>query len=105
MRINIGERKKPRPGGRPGFLRVDTVHQCDLDGKNGPYHINLVDQDAQFEFVGSVVQISERFLLPVIRDLIDDFPFVILGFQNDNGSEYVNRRVAAMPSKLHIEFT
>src|SRR5919201_212794 len=25
--VNIGERRKPQPLGRPGYLRVDTVHQ------------------------------------------------------------------------------
>ncbi len=29
--VPIGERIKPRPCGKPGFLRVDTVHQGDLD--------------------------------------------------------------------------
>ena len=27
----IGERRKPRPNGRPGYIRIDTVHQGDLD--------------------------------------------------------------------------
>jgi hypothetical protein len=36
----------PEPGGRPGYLPVDTVHQGDLDGVRGVYHINLVDEDA-----------------------------------------------------------
>jgi hypothetical protein len=38
--IPIGERRKPRPQGRPGFLRIDTVHQGDQDGVKGIYHIN-----------------------------------------------------------------
>ena len=105
VKVNIGERKKPHPDGRPGFLRVDTVHQGDLDGHKGLYHINLVDEVTQFEFVGSVAQIAERCLLPVLTDLIDDFPFLVLGFHTDNGSEYVNRRVAKLLKKLHIEFT
>ena len=28
--VNIGERRRPEPGSRPGYLRVDTVHQGDL---------------------------------------------------------------------------
>lgn len=27
----IGERCKPNPEGRPGFVRIDTVHQGDKD--------------------------------------------------------------------------
>jgi transposase InsO family protein len=105
VQIRIGERRRPRPEGRPGFLRVDSVHQGDLDGVKGLYHINLVDEVTQFQFVGSVERISEHFLLPVLAALLDAFPFVILGFHSDNGSEYINARVAALLAKLHAEFT
>ena len=33
--VSIGVRRKPTPEGRPGFLRIDTVHQGDLDGVKG----------------------------------------------------------------------
>jgi transposase InsO family protein len=105
VQVRIGERRRPRPEGRPGFLRVDSVHQGDLDGVKGLYHINLVDEVTQFQFVGSVERISEHFLLPVLAALLEAFPFVILGFHSDNGSEYINARVAALLAKLHAEFT
>ena len=104
-RVSIGERRRPRPDGRPGFVRVDTVHQGDLDGNKGVYLINVVDEVTQFEYVGAVEAISERFLVPVLEGLLDLFPFAILGFHADNGSEYVNHRVAALLAKLHAEFT
>ncbi len=37
--------------------------------------------------------------------MLDGFPFVILGFHADNGSEYINYQVAAMLNKLRVEFT
>jgi transposase InsO family protein len=37
--------------------------------------------------------------------MLAQFPLVILGFHADNGSEYVNHRVAALLEKLRIEFT
>ena len=43
-RSSIGERRKPQPEGQPGFLRIDTVHQGDLDKQKGVYHINAVDE-------------------------------------------------------------
>ena len=101
----IGERRKPRPEGRPGYVRVDSVHQGDLDGRKGVYEINLVDEVTQYEFVGAVEAISERFLIPVLEGLLGLFPFVIRGFHADNGSEYVNHRVATLLEKLHAEFT
>jgi transposase InsO family protein len=101
----IGVRKAPAPDGRPGFIRIDSVHQGDLDGTKGLYHINAVDCVTQWEVVATVQTISEAHLLPVIRQMLEQFPFAILGFHADNGSEYVNHRVAQMLDKLRIEFT
>ena len=105
-KVRIGERRRPHPQGRPGFVRVDTVHQGDLDGAKGLCHINLVDEVTQFQFIGSVERISEHFLLPVLEALLSAFPFVIEGFHVDNGSEFVNHQVARLLNKLHIgQFT
>jgi transposase InsO family protein len=101
----IGVRKAPAPEGRPGFVRIDSVHQGDRDGIKGLYHINAVDCVTQWEVVATVQTISEAHLLPVIRQMLAQFPFAILGFHADNGSEYVNHRVAEMLEKLRIEFT
>ena len=101
----IGERRKPRPEGRPGFVRVDSAHQGDLDGRKGVYEINLVDEVTQYEFVGATEAISERFPVPVLEGLLGLFPFAIRGFHADNGSEYVNHVVAALLEKLRAEFT
>ncbi|WP_421622072.1 integrase catalytic domain-containing protein [Alkalilimnicola ehrlichii] len=69
-------------------------------------YINLVDEVCQFQFIGSVERISEHFLLPVLEALIEAFPFVIVGFHADNGSEYINKRVAELLEKLRVqEFT
>ena len=103
--IAIGERRAPSPDGRPGFIRIDSVHQGDLDGVKGVYHINAVDCETQWEQVATCEKISEAFLLPVIRELLDGFPFAILGFHADNGSEYINHKVARMLEKLRVEFT
>ncbi|MCP4406288.1 MAG: transposase family protein, partial [Gammaproteobacteria bacterium] len=102
---SIGERRKPRPEGRPGYIRVDTVHQGDWDGAKGVYHINAVDEITQFECLASVERISEHYLIPVLESMIDSFPFAINGFHADNGSEYINKRVAELLNKLLIELT
>jgi transposase InsO family protein len=101
----IGIRKKPRANGEPGFIRIDTVHQGDQDKQKGVYHINAVDEVTQFEVVCTVEKISEHYLMPVIEQLLDCFPFVIQGFHSDNGSEYINYKVAALLEKLLVEFT
>lgn len=103
--IAIGERRRPEPHGRPGFLRVDTVHQGDWDGAKGVYHVNAVDTVTQWQVVGCASRISEAYLLPVLTAVLAQFPFTVLGFHVDNGSEYINHRVAKMLEKLHAEFT
>ena len=50
----IGVRKAPAPEDRPGFIRIDSVHQGDLDGTKGLYHINAVDCVTQWQVVASV---------------------------------------------------
>ena len=103
--IAIGERRKPRPEGRPGFIRVDSVHQGDQDKEKGVYHINFVDEGLQWELVVCVEGISEYFLLPALEAALASFPFVILNFHSDNGSEYVNKVVARLLNKLLVDQT
>ncbi len=105
VQVKIGERRAPRPEGRPGFLRVDSVHSGDWDGTKGLYFINLVDQVTQYQLVAAVPRLNEGTLVPVLEHLLEAFPFRVLGFHSDNGSEYVNRRVARLLDKLLAEFT
>jgi transposase InsO family protein len=103
--VPIGERRKPRPQGLPGYLRIDTVHQGDQDGHKGLYHINAVDEVTQWEIVAATPQISELWLLPVLEAILQQFPFKIRGFHSDNGSEFINYNVARLLEKLLIEQT
>jgi hypothetical protein len=103
--VTIGERRKPNSEGKPGYIRVDTVHQGDQDGVKGVYHINAVDEVTQFEIVLSCAKISEQFLIPILTQMLETFPFNVLGFHADNGSEYINHQVAKLLNKLHIALT
>jgi transposase InsO family protein len=103
--VAIGERRKPAPGGRPGYLRVDTVHQGDLDGAKGVYYINAVDEVTQWQVVGAVEHISEAWLEPLLLSMLEQFPFRILGLHSDNGSEFINHNVETLLNKLLIEQT
>jgi transposase InsO family protein len=105
VQVAIGERRRPDPQGRPGFVRVDTVHQGDLDGDKGLYHINAVDEVTQWEIVGATAYISEAWLEPVLVAMLEQFPFRIRGFHSDNGSEFINHTVAKLLNKLLAEQT
>jgi transposase InsO family protein len=101
----IGVRRAPSPNGRAGYVRIDTAHQGDLDGVKGVYHITCVDAVCQWQVEACVQGISEAYLLPVLALVMAQFPFEILGFHSDNGSEFINKQVAAMLEKLRIEQT
>jgi hypothetical protein len=104
--VSIAERRQPNPQGRPGYLRVDTVHQGQHDGKPGVYHLNAVDTVTQWQVVGCVQTICERDLIPVLEAMLHQFPFRILGFHCDNGSEFLNKNVVQLLNKLLVkEFT
>jgi transposase InsO family protein len=103
--VAIGERRRPEPNGRPGFLRIDTVHQGDFDGQKGVYHINAVDEVTQWQVMAATPKISELWLIPVLEAMLAQFPFRIRGFHSDNGSEYINYDVSRLLGKLLIEQT
>ncbi len=113
IKVPIGKRMKPKPQWIPGFIRVDTVHQGDLriewvewtEYHKWVYHVNLVDEVTQWEIVLAVEEISERFLLPILEEAIQLFPFEIKNFHSDNGSEYINYTVARLLEKLRISQT
>lgn len=103
--VSIGERRRPDPQGRPGYLRLDTVHQGDQAADKGVYHINAVDEVTQWQIVAATPRISEAWLEPVLERMLWQFPFRILGFHSDNGSEFINQTVAKLLNKLLIEQT
>jgi hypothetical protein len=102
---DIGIRKKPEPYGKPGYIRVDSVHQGDLDKEKGVYHVNFVDEVTQMEYVACVEGISEYFLLDTMEKILNSFPVKILGFHSDNGGEYINHQVSKMLNKMMVDQT
>ena len=105
-RAHRHRRAAPAPALRTTRLPAGRfVHQGDLDGK-GLYHLNLVDEVTQFQFVGSVERIDTPCLAPVLEALLRAFPFNVRGFHTDNGSEFINHKIVARLQALHIdEFT
>src|SRR5207244_5642789 len=87
--VDSGERRRPDPGGRPGYLRVDTVHQGDTENGKGVFHINAVDEVTQWEIAASVERIWETYLEPALVTSLTQFPFVIYGLDSDNASEFI----------------
>ena len=98
-KIPIGETTKPQPNNIPGSIRVDTVSQNDI------YHINSVCEITQWEVVVCVPKISEYFLEPALKFMLDQYPFTIFNFHSDRGSEFINHIVEKLLNKLLIHQT
>jgi len=101
----IGERRKPYPEGKPGYIRIDSVHQGDYDKQKGVYHINAVDEVTQFEVVCTVERITAQHMIPALKEMMAKFPFEIINFHSDNGTEYINGEVDKLLNELVVQFT
>jgi hypothetical protein len=97
--IPIGITAPPENYGRPGSIRVDSISQRDV------YHINSVDEITQWEIVVCVPQICEACMLPALKELIDQYPFMIFNFHSDRGGENINYQVASFLHRLLIKQT
>jgi hypothetical protein len=75
-----------------------------LDKQKWVYHINAIDKATKYDVVCAVETIHETSLIPALEYILNAFPFNVLGFHSDNGSEYINKRVAGLLEKLRIEF-
>ena len=76
---------------RPGFLEADTVAHCG-DTTEGIYvnTIDFVDIATCWTEQRAVWGKGERGVLKQIDKVEDDLPFPILGFDADNGNEFLN---------------
>ena len=93
----------PSPEDAPATFAWTRCTRGDQDGVKGVYHINAVVEVTQWEVVGAVERISEAAKLePLLEGLRNQFPFRILGFHSDNGSEFINHNVEALLNKLLI---
>lgn len=97
--IPIGITMPPDNLGKPGSIRVDTVHQ------NEVYHINSVDEITQWEIVVCIPQICEACIIPALADLINQYPFTVFNFHSDRGGENINYTVADLLNRLVIKQT
>lgn len=97
--IPIGMTQSPDNFGKPGSIRIDSVSQKDV------YHINSVDEIIQWEIVFCVPQLSERFMIPALEEIFDQYPFLIFNFHSDRGKETINYLVADLLQRLLIKQT
>lgn len=76
---------------RPGFLEADTIAHCgeSLMG-DFVYTVNFVDIAISWSEQRAVWGKGETGVLKQVQDVEDSLPFPLLGFDCDNGSEFLN---------------
>ena len=77
---------------RPGFIESDTVHHCD-QSVAGQYilTVNFDDIATGWTEQRAIWTKDSRALLMQVKDVERSLPFPILGFDSDNGGEFINK--------------
>jgi hypothetical protein len=93
---------------RPGFLEADTVAHCG-DSMAGmfAFTVDCVDIATGWTEQRAVWGKGETGVLEQIRDIEQALPFPLLGFDSDNGSEFLNHHLLKhfTDRKKPIQFT
>ena len=91
---------------RPGFFEVDLVSH---DGGNlrGDVNqsVNFTDIATGWMEMIAVKNKAQRWVFAGIKAIRKRLPFAILGFDSDNGSEFINDELLRYCEKEHITFT
>jgi hypothetical protein len=75
----------------PGFIEADTVAHCGETTEGQYVHtINCVDIASGWTEQRAVWGKGQRGVLEAIKDIEENLPFPLRGFDSDNGSEFLN---------------
>jgi len=94
LRNQIPIQTNPWNESRPGFLEADTVAHCG-DSLSGmfAYTLDVVDIATGWTEQRAVWGKGETGVLQQIQDIEASLPFPLLGFDCDNGSEFLNHHL------------
>lgn len=91
---------------QPGFLEIDLVAHCG-DNTRGEYinTLDMTDVATGWTVCAAFMGRSERFCVEAIEEVKSSFPFLILGIDSDNGSEFINAHLKRYCERRSITFT
>ncbi len=91
---------------KPGFLEVDLVAHCGGRLQGGClYTITLTDVATGWTECLPLLNRGREGVRAALRHARTLFPFPILGFDTDNGAEFINEEVAVYCAREQITFT
>ncbi len=93
---------------KPGFLEADTVAHCgDSLAGDFAYTIDAVDIATGWTEQRAIYNKGEQGVITQMRDMEASLPFPLLGFDCDNGSEFLNHALMKhfLNRKFPVDFT
>jgi hypothetical protein len=93
---------------RPGFLEADTVAHCGSSAAGSfVYSVNFVDIATGWSAFAAVWGRGQTGVFHALKALEQELPFRILGFDSDNGSEFINHYLLEYFTKRRrpVEYT
>lgn len=91
---------------RPGFIEVDLVAH-DGGSSRGDYAqtLDAVDVATGWTETRAVKNKAQCWVFEALQNMITAFPFLILGIDSDNGSEFINNHFIRYCNQYQITFT
>lgn len=90
----------------PGFLEADLVAHCGENVRGQFLHtLTVTDIATGWTELGALMGKSEGDVLQEIAEIKELLPFPLLGFDTDNGGEFINYGLVDWCSKNEITFT
>jgi hypothetical protein len=91
---------------KPGFFEADTVHHCGLHD-SGEFCLTLSATDVYSGWIElrPLLNKASKWVLEMLKDIKASLPFPLLGFDSDNGSEFINAPMLKWCNSERIQFT
>jgi hypothetical protein len=91
---------------KPGFFEADTLSHCGSNA-SGQFcqTLTLTDVGSAWTELGALLNSAHRWVKELLIHTNENLPFPMLGFDSDNGGEFINHQVFDWCIKNNIKFT
>lgn len=91
---------------RPGFVEIDLVaHEGGNPAGEFASTLTVTDVATGWTEVRAVKNKAQKWVLAALTEIVDAFPFPVLGIDSDNGSEFINHHLLTFCQQREITFT
>jgi len=91
---------------QPGFVEIDLVgHEGGNPAGQFAQTLTVTDIATGWTENRAVRTKAQKWVLPALSDIVESFPFPVLGIDSDNGKEFINTHLLAYCREHEITFT